>query len=167
MDTLFGYKGSAKLHISTVHKKLKEHKCEECDKSFGQRGSLDTHVNTVHKNLRPFKCQICFKIDSLLFSRRLAFVSKITKLHFYVKLQFAFLSWDFEIIGPRTLGPGTRFWETCFKRTRIENSLRFRTPFIRKLALRITFFRTCFWELAFENLLSRTRFRELAFKNSL
>ena len=50
-----------KRHFKTLHEKLKEYKCEVCEKEFGQLSSLQTHVKIVHKKLKKHKCQVCEK----------------------------------------------------------------------------------------------------------
>ena len=50
-----------KIHVDTVHLKLKPHKCEECGEAFGQKGNLTIHMNTIHNHLKlkPHKCEEC------------------------------------------------------------------------------------------------------------
>jgi len=64
-DKSFTRKGDLKKHVDAVHKNLKPNKCEICDTSFSHKGHLKRHVDAVHKNLKPHKCEICDKSFSL------------------------------------------------------------------------------------------------------
>ena len=55
-----------KIHIKAVHERLKNHKCDLCDKAFSQASSLKTHIIGVHERLKNHKCDICDKAFSLL-----------------------------------------------------------------------------------------------------
>ena len=39
-----------------MHRKLKPHQCEDCDASFAQITSLKVHIRSVHKKMRPYAC---------------------------------------------------------------------------------------------------------------
>ena len=69
----FGYKGKLKVHIRTVHLKLRLHKCTICDKSYKEKVTLTKHEYAVHGdgNSKPYNCNVC---DS-----RFAFNNKLTR----------------------------------------------------------------------------------------
>ena len=59
-----------KIHVETVHKKLRKFKCQLCvadDKNgsphgvptFLTKGHLDSHIDSFHKQLRPHVCHMC------------------------------------------------------------------------------------------------------------
>ena len=51
------YKGNLKVHIDSVHKKIK-HKCEKCGKYFAQKSSLKLHQRSVHEKI-SYPCVYC------------------------------------------------------------------------------------------------------------
>ena len=51
-------------HISTVHDKIKPHKCNQCPKSFGYKHHLTQHIDDVHNQEKPHECATCPKISS-------------------------------------------------------------------------------------------------------
>ena len=57
-----------KLHVETVHLKLRRWKCDLCAKdgvqasevpSFTTKSHLESHIDSIHKRLRPYVCEIC------------------------------------------------------------------------------------------------------------
>ena len=62
-----------KIHVETVHKKLRKFKCQLCvaddggDKNgsphgaptFLTKGHLDSHIDSFHKQLRSHVCHMC------------------------------------------------------------------------------------------------------------
>ena len=46
-------------HISNVHLKVKNYKCEICGKSFAQSGVLKRHHKAFHEQDKNFKCVKC------------------------------------------------------------------------------------------------------------
>ena len=46
-------------HIHGVHEKIKNHKCDICEKEFAQLSSLKKHVDDVHLKIKDFKCKYC------------------------------------------------------------------------------------------------------------
>ena len=60
-DKPFSTKGNLKLHIKTVHDKVKCHTCDLCLRAFGLKGVLQRHVKTVHDKVKPHKCDLCLK----------------------------------------------------------------------------------------------------------
>ena len=53
-------KGQLKIHIRTVHDKIKDYQCTICGKAFAHRKSFITH-HDVHSKIRDFECQQCEK----------------------------------------------------------------------------------------------------------
>ena len=49
------------IHINTVHKKLKNYKCQYCNKEFGRPQHLNTHVITTHEKPNNIVCELCGK----------------------------------------------------------------------------------------------------------
>ena len=50
------------IHISSVHKGLKNFECEQCGKLFVVRSGLRNHIKMVHEKRRDFKCDDCGKM---------------------------------------------------------------------------------------------------------
>merc|ERR1712037_393749 len=48
-----------KLHIESVHSKVKPFQCGKCGYCFCTATSLKVHVNAVHLKLKPFGCTFC------------------------------------------------------------------------------------------------------------
>jgi len=48
-----------RLHIQSVHEKLKPHKCDHCDRSFALKKTLRGHVQVVHLRIKPWSCNFC------------------------------------------------------------------------------------------------------------
>ena len=53
--------GGLKIHVSEVHEKDRNFKCEKCSRAFVRKGDLKAHVNAVHEKRKDFKCEICQK----------------------------------------------------------------------------------------------------------
>ena len=51
-----GYKEKRHLygHIKSVHEGLREHECEDCDKTFFSKNDLSIHIDSVHKQIRKY-----------------------------------------------------------------------------------------------------------------
>lgn len=47
-------------HINGVHKKLKPHECDQCNKAFAQKANLIRHKR-VHSGEKPYSCKLCRK----------------------------------------------------------------------------------------------------------
>ncbi|TRY80858.1 hypothetical protein TCAL_02984 [Tigriopus californicus] len=52
-------KGLLKVHINSVHYKMKTFKCELCKFVSIQKGNLRAHMLTVHEKARNFPCDFC------------------------------------------------------------------------------------------------------------
>ena len=50
-----------KIHVETVHKKLKPFKCNKCNHSCTQKGNLRQHDIIVHQKKKDFICSFCGK----------------------------------------------------------------------------------------------------------
>ena len=50
-----------KLHIKTVHDKIKDYNCDSCGKLFSTRSSLKNHIRIVHEGCKDYKCERCEK----------------------------------------------------------------------------------------------------------
>ena len=51
-------------HIKTVHEKIKDFKCEICEKAFISNSDLKRHINAVHAKTKNFGCTQCGKCFS-------------------------------------------------------------------------------------------------------
>ena len=57
----FGTSGTMKIHMKTVHGKIKSFMCDSCEKSFGLKGNLLRHQKIVHEKVTPYSCESCEK----------------------------------------------------------------------------------------------------------
>ena len=57
----YAAKLSLQNHIDVVHKKLRKHKCNICDKAFTDPTPLRQHIlrHEADPNIRPFRCHLC------------------------------------------------------------------------------------------------------------
>ncbi|MCG8032558.1 MAG: C2H2-type zinc finger protein, partial [Candidatus Thiodiazotropha taylori] len=53
--------GNLKTHISDVHEKKKDHKCDQCQKEFNNPTSLSRHKKTHREGWQGWKCETCGK----------------------------------------------------------------------------------------------------------
>ena len=57
----FGSAKNLQSHIKSVHKDVKNHKCETCGKAFNLLESLKTHILSFHGGVKNHKCDTCNK----------------------------------------------------------------------------------------------------------
>ena len=50
-----------KAHIIGVHDRLKNHKCDRCEKCFSMPGNLRKHIKLVHEGQKEHICDTCGK----------------------------------------------------------------------------------------------------------
>lgn len=67
-----------KLHVQTVHQRMKPFACKLCDMTFGQRAVLSRHVNSIHKARR---CPCAIPGCSFTFSRKDKYKNHIRSMH--------------------------------------------------------------------------------------
>ena len=54
------FKGvSLKLHIKSVHDKIKDNVCQECGYACSEKNTLDNHIKSVHLKLKDYVCEEC------------------------------------------------------------------------------------------------------------
>ena len=57
------YKGTSlcrlKMHIKSVHDKIKDNVCHECGYACSEKKLLDKHINSVHLKLKNYVCEEC------------------------------------------------------------------------------------------------------------
>ncbi|CAK8695661.1 unnamed protein product [Clavelina lepadiformis] len=53
-------KGGYKTHL-LIHKNIRPHQCNQCDKAFFERAALRFHMRANHTGERPFACKLCGK----------------------------------------------------------------------------------------------------------
>lgn len=55
----FGHVSSKYRHYRTVHLKRRDFSCDRCGQSFAERSAVLKHCRTVHEGARPYPCRIC------------------------------------------------------------------------------------------------------------
>ncbi|XP_019895036.1 zinc finger protein OZF isoform X2 [Musca domestica] len=55
----FSKHASLSAHLTMVHRRVRKHKCSECDKIFGKKSNLINHMRT-HSGEKPFECPTCY-----------------------------------------------------------------------------------------------------------
>ena len=50
---------SLKIHIKSVHDKIKDHVCQECGYSCSLKPLLDSHIKQVHLKMKNYMCEEC------------------------------------------------------------------------------------------------------------
>ena len=43
-----------KKHIKSVHEKIKDLSCDECERTFSQQGDLKMHIKSIHEKIKDF-----------------------------------------------------------------------------------------------------------------
>ena len=51
--------GTLNRHVSAVHEKLQNFKCNRCEYATGQASNLKRHVLAVHEKVKNYKCEEC------------------------------------------------------------------------------------------------------------
>jgi hypothetical protein len=63
-DKVLSTKKNLKVHIKSVHDKIKDVKCDKCDYVCSTNGSLKIHIKQMHDKIRDFKCDKCDYVSS-------------------------------------------------------------------------------------------------------
>ena len=58
-DYAGGTRQNLSYHTKVVHEKIKDIKCEHCDKMFWFQEHLTVHVKVVHKKIKEYECKTC------------------------------------------------------------------------------------------------------------
>lgn len=58
-DARFGHVSSKYRHYRTVHLKRRDFSCDRCGQTFAERSAVLKHCRTVHEGCRPYPCSIC------------------------------------------------------------------------------------------------------------
>ncbi|VDL62371.1 unnamed protein product [Hymenolepis diminuta] len=58
---VYKFRRSFNLHVSTIHKGLRLHKCEICEKTYPDKATLKKHVRFVHEGVKNYTCESCGK----------------------------------------------------------------------------------------------------------
>ena len=66
-----------KLHVNSVHLKLKPYNCNICGESFAQSGNLNKHIQIVHEKKKPYSCPDCPES----FSVKLNLIEHVQRVH--------------------------------------------------------------------------------------
>ena len=66
-----------KIHVTSIHQKVKNFKCDFCESTFSVKRSLTTHIQNVHVGLRKYKCDFCSKAFTSLYNLK----SHVTSIH--------------------------------------------------------------------------------------
>ena len=66
-----------KIHVTSIHQKVKDFKCDFCESEFSVKRSLTTHIQNVHVGLRKYKCESCSKAFTSLYNLK----SHVTSIH--------------------------------------------------------------------------------------
>ena len=66
-----------KIHIRTVHTKIKNYKCNYCEKTFKNKGNLSAHETVHNYKTNEHKCPQC----DAKFNLPSSVVQHITKVH--------------------------------------------------------------------------------------
>jgi hypothetical protein len=66
-----------KMHIQSVHEKLKPFHCNICDHKSSYKLDMKKHIDVVHNQIRSFQCKICQK----WFSQKSNFKTHLQQKH--------------------------------------------------------------------------------------
>ena len=80
-DKNFGYSQTLKRHIESVYERMKKHKCKLCEKAFSQVADLKRHINSVHERLRNHKCNQCGRVFNQEWILRITLTSFMINLN--------------------------------------------------------------------------------------
>ena len=83
-DQTFRHSGGLKIHVRSVHEKIKDYHCKLCDKSYTQSHSLKNHIKIVHEGVkaeRHHKCVSCDKVGNCAASQPLEHIFVFLSLH--------------------------------------------------------------------------------------
>ena len=76
-DKKFGLKTQLKIHIDTVHLKIRKYRCKKCSMQFSDHSTFSKHKNTHHAGEVAFQCLLCMKG----FQRRYRYRSHLHQAH--------------------------------------------------------------------------------------
>ena len=62
-DQTFRHSGGLKIHVRSVHEKIKDYHCKLCDKSYTQSHSLKNHIKIVHEGVKADRIHKCVSCD--------------------------------------------------------------------------------------------------------
>lgn len=62
-DQTFRHSGGLKIHVRSVHEKIKDYHCKLCDKSYTQSHSLKNHIKIVHEGVKAERLHKCVSCD--------------------------------------------------------------------------------------------------------
>ena len=54
---IFKYKSELRVHVEVMHLKIKDHLCDQCDKSFSTKSYLNNHLSTHSE--KKYTCLMC------------------------------------------------------------------------------------------------------------
>ncbi len=66
--------------LLSLHKSIKTHKCEICDKTFSWKCTLMRHI-AVHNNVKTNRCELCEKVFTEQYSLKL----HVKRVHNHIK----------------------------------------------------------------------------------
>ena len=70
------YQSELKVHVKRIHLKIKDHFCDNCDKSFSSKSDLNDHLSTHFG--KKFPCYMC----GVKLSRKINLINHMKSLHF-------------------------------------------------------------------------------------
>ena len=69
------YQSELKVHVKRIHLKIKDHFCDNCDKSFSSKSDLNDHLSTHFG--KKFPCYMC----GVKLSRKINLINHMKSLH--------------------------------------------------------------------------------------